>query len=143
MMPGGIITKKLWIIVIAFALIVIAIAVASDVFEIKSSVEPTSFVLIRDIINNTQDYLGKNITVRGFYYHGDLPENEGYLASDHVDLPIHEGSFENVNYLKINFSGLDINFVDDVEYYVTGTLGTSETTPIQEIVLFVENVQQV
>jgi hypothetical protein len=145
MMPSGIITKPLWIIVIVFALIVIGIAIASDVFEIKNTEEPANIISIGDIIDNTQQYIGKNITVRGYYYQGDLPEGEGYITSDGVELPIHDGSFENVDYLMINSSGVNTIFVDDTEYYVTGTLVPFETTPypIKLVILSAEKVEPV
>lgn len=142
-MPSGIITKKLWILGIIFVLIVVGIAVASNVFEIKSSVEPTSFVTIGDLANNVDQYTGKNITIRGFYYQGDLPVGEGYLTSDHVELPIHDGSFDNVDYLKLNTSGFNNDFVDDVEYYVTGSIESLETSPYPVVIFSVEDVSSV
>jgi len=139
----GIITKKLWIFLIIFILIIIGIAVYVDFFVYKNPEESLNYISIQDVLLNYKNYIGKNITVRGFYYNGDLPYGEAYITSDHIILPIREGSFENIDYLTINSSGLNVTFVDDEEYYFTGNLVSNEIMPfqIQLIVLSAENVE--
>jgi len=139
---SGIITKKLWIFLIVFIIIIIGVAVYVDVFEYNNPQGSKSYILINDVVLNYNNYIGKNITVRGFYYKGDLPAKEAYITSDHITLPIHDGSFENTNYLTINSSGLNVTFVEDEEYYFTGTLISNVVAPyqIQLFVLSAENV---
>jgi hypothetical protein len=144
MMLNGIAPKILLIVVIAFVGILIGVGISTDFFSIQNQDKSLNIHTVNDVLAEAEKYVGQKITVTGYYYQGDLPIGKGYIASDQVQLPIIEGSLDNVNLLLMNYSGVNITLNESALYDFTGTLMFQQQALDQEkyYILLVETIEQ-
>lgn len=121
-MRSGIL-KILIIVVIASVVILIGVGISTDFFATQNQDKSLNLRSIGDITATPGAYIGKRISVEGYYYQGDLPNRLGYITSDLVVQPIVQGSLNNVNFLIMNYSGFNITTYNEaVLYDFTGVL---------------------
>jgi len=125
-MLEGIGPKLLVVAVIGLTITLIGVGIYTDIFNIKKEDKSLVIRMVGDITDNPGTFVGKRITVRGYYYQGDQPDGYGYITSDPVEQPVLEGSLNNVDFLVMNFSGFNITFEEGVLYYFTGILQSSQ-----------------
>jgi hypothetical protein len=125
------ILKILIVVVVASVVIVIGVGLATDFFGTQNQQKNLNLRSIGDITANPATFLGKRITVEGFYYQGDLANGYGYLTDALVQQPIVQGSFSN-QFLIMNYSGYNMStYIQGVQYYFTGTLVSQNSTLYQ------------
>jgi hypothetical protein len=134
-------SKLAVIFVIGFVVVLIGVGIRTDVFSIQNKDKTLNINSIGDVMVDPQKYIGQKITVPGYYFHGDLPNREGYITSELVQQPIIEGSLDNIDLMIINISGVNTTFNESVLYDFTGTLMSRGAYPSESIILSVENVE--
>jgi len=136
-------SKLALIFAVGFVIVLIGVGIQIDVFSILSKDKHLDIYSIGDVIADPQKYIGKNITVPGYYFQGDRPNGEGYISSELVPQPILEGSLNQVGLMVVNISKVNMTFDESVLYDFTGTLlekgNTSYSTAL--IILNVEKVE--
>jgi hypothetical protein len=126
------ILKILIVVVVASVVILIGVGLATDFFGTQNQQKNLNLRSIGDITATPATYLGKRITVEGFYYQGDLSNGYGYLTDALIQQPIVQGSFSNVQFLIVNYSGFNITpYNEGVQYYFTGVLLSQNSTVFQ------------
>ena len=131
--------RNLWnknIIIVLLALVIIATAYVL----ISSSPDDSVLVYsVEEIVENSDKYLNKNITVEGYYYNKGT-EGEGVITS----LIIESGS-SLINYkrLPINHSSVNMSLVSEVKYRFTGVLTLDESSLGDPVILVAEKIVQV
>jgi len=138
-------SKLAVIFVIGFVIVLIGVGIQTDIFQIQNKDKSLNLYSIGDVIADPQKYIGQKITVPGYYFHGNLPNGEGYVTSELLQQPIIEGSLNNVDFMIINISGVNITFNESVLYDFTGTLLSQgyATYPTTSVILSVEKVELV
>ena len=94
-----------------------------------------------EVVENHEQYLGKTITVVGYYYHSVGQNNSGYITS--VIESSGQSSTDYKKRLDVDHSSIT-NFTpaEETKYRFTGILQT-ETLPTEAIVLIAEEIQRV
>lgn len=136
-------SKLAVIFIVGFVFVLIGVGIRTDVFSIQNKDKSLSIYSIGDVMADPQKYIGQKITVPGYYFHGDLPNGEGYITSELVQQPIIEGSLDNVDLMIINISGVNTTFNESVLYDFIGTLISQgyTTYPTTSIILSIEKVE--
>ena len=142
-MLDGIGSKLLIVITIGFVIILLSIGTATDFFSIENKDQSLNIHSIGDIMADPLEYIGEKITVRGYFFQGDVSNKEGYISSEQVQQPIIEGSLNNVDLMIVNISKVNMTFNESICYDFTGTLLSQENTvyPAISVTLAVEKVQ--
>lgn len=137
--------KLLIVIIIGFVISLIGVGIATDFVSVQNKDQSLDIHSIGDIMADPQKYVGQQITVTGYYFQGDLPNGEGYISSDQIHQPILEGSLNNVDWMIINASKINMTFTESILYDFTGTLISQENTvyPTISVLLAVEKAQLV
>jgi hypothetical protein len=138
--PGS---KLALIFTIGFVIVLIGIGIQTDVFSILNKDVSLKVDTIGDVLANPQKFIGQKITVSGYYFQGDNPIGEGFIASEPVQQPILEGSLNNVDLLLINISTINMSLNDIALYDFTGTIHSQVYTgvyPTSSIILSVEKI---
>jgi hypothetical protein len=143
-MLEGIGPKILLIAVVGFTIVMIGVGISTDFFAIQNTDKSLVIRAVGDVAATPENFIGQRITVMGYYYQGDLPDGYGYIASGPVQQPIVEGSFDNVDFLIMNFSGYQTTFTEGVLYYFTGLFVSGQNTVYHgtSYVLLLETVEQ-
>jgi hypothetical protein len=98
-----------------------------NVFFLTQQQEKTLTIrTVGDITTAPEHFIGQRITVRGYYYQGDLATGYGYITDVPIVQPFVQGSLNGINFLTVNFSQFNITFSEGVLYYFTGTLQASQ-----------------
>jgi hypothetical protein len=100
--------------------VMVGVGLTTDLFAIQNTDKSLVIRAVGDVAATPEDFVGQKITVMGYYYHGDLPDGYGYITSVPLQQPIVQGSFDNVDFLIMNFSGFQPTFTEGVLYYFTG-----------------------
>jgi hypothetical protein len=132
-MLGGIGPKLLMVAVVGLTIALIGVGIYTVYLYTQKEDQSLNIIAIGDITLTPEKYVGQRITVEGYYYQGDQPDGYGYITSDLVQYPILQGSLENVDFLNMNFSGLNITFDEGILYYFTGTFQSSQDELTHEI----------
>jgi hypothetical protein len=85
---------------------------------------------VEEVLASSNQYIGSNITVWGFYYHGNNPEGIGIIASSDTMDPLSPVFPESAPSLLVNYSNANKTLVEQTKYYFTGVLTLDESTPI-------------
>ena len=144
-MLGGIVTKIIVVVAIASVVILIGVGLSTDFFAIQNQRKPLNLRSIGDITVTPGAYLGKRMTVEGYYYQDDLSNGYGYITAELVQPPIVQGSLTNVDFLIMNYSGFNITtYNQGVLYDFTGMLLSQNGTLFQgrSYVLSLEAIAQ-
>jgi hypothetical protein len=134
-------SKLAAVFVVGFVVVLIGIGIRTDVFSIQNKDKSLSIYSIGDIMSDPQKYIGQRITVPGYYFQGNLPNQERYITSEQVQQPIIEGSLDNVDLMRINISMVNTTFNQSVLYDFTGTLISQGIYPTISIILSLEKVE--
>lgn len=123
-------------------LIVVAVIIIG-VYLIANNLNTDSIETLSpdEVVDNYEQYLGKTITVVGYYYHSVGRNNSGYITS--VIVGSGQSSTGIINRLNVDHSSI-ANFTpaDEVKYRFTGLLQT-ETLPAEAAILVAEKIQPV
>jgi hypothetical protein len=125
------VTKLMLIIGIVLVVVIIVLALGTDIFVANKGQNPSHAIPVNEVIANPQQYSSKQITIRGYFYQGEFAKGGGYMASVNVSLPIVEGSLANVGLLAMNYSGINITLDPTVLYDFTGVLTLKSANPYQ------------
>jgi hypothetical protein len=120
--------KMLLVFVVGLTVVLIGVGISTDVFSIQNSDKSLVIRTVGDVTVTPEKFIGQRITVRGYYYHGDLPSRYGYITSAPVEQPIIEESLNTIDFLIMNFSSFNVTFGEGVLYYFTGILLSSQDT---------------
>jgi hypothetical protein len=134
-------SKLAVIFVICFVVVLIGVGIRTDIFSIQNKDKSLNIYSIGDVTTNPQKYIGQKITIPGYFLQGDLPHGEGYITSGLVQQPIIEGSLDNVDWIILNVSGINVAFNESAIYDFTGTVVSQGTYPTTSIILSVEIVE--
>lgn len=131
--------RNLWnknIIIVLLALVIIATAYVL----ISSSPDDSVLVYsVEEIVENSDKYLNKNITVDGYYYN-EGTEGEGVITS----LIIEPGSsLINYKQLPVNHSSVNMSLASEIKYRFTGVLTLDESSLGDPVILVAEKIVQV
>jgi|GEM_PF-2982862 len=143
-MLEGIGPKLVLIFVIGIVIILIGVGIGNDIFSTQTRDNSLNIHSIGEVIDSPENYIGQKITVNGYYYQDDLPDGEGYIASEQVPQPILEGTLDNIDFLLMNFSAVNITLNESIMYDFTGTLIQQENAVYNttgSVILFLENVE--
>jgi hypothetical protein len=125
------------LIIAAVAIIVIG------VYLIATSPDTDSIETLSpdEVVENYEQYLGKTITVVGYYYHSVGQNNSGYITS--VIEIIGQSSTDYKKRLDVDHSSIT-NFTpaEETKYRFTGILQT-ETLPSEAVVLVATEIRPV
>jgi len=129
--------RNLWniiLVVLAAIIIVAAYILASNPADEPKILSP------EDVMNNYDEYLGKNIVVEGYYYHESGPAGEGSIVSSIIQEGQSSTNYQRlpVNHSTINTTGL---LIDNVKYKFTGLLQSDESTPGEAFILIAEKIE--
>ncbi len=124
-MLEGVGPKLLIIGVVGLVIVIIGVGFSTDFFSFQKTDKNLVIRAVGDVSTTPKDFVGKNITVSGYFYHDDLPAGLGYITSQPIQLPIVEGSLNNVDFLIMNYSGYYDSIGEGVLYYFTGLFQTS------------------
>jgi hypothetical protein len=110
---------KFWSIIILISILILLIIGFiyladdnTDIIEDNDKLDP------RTIIDNYEEYIGKNITVKGYFYEPDFGDEFAYISTKPVEEPIRQGEFELGKFLLINYSSVsNMNFTDSIYYF--------------------------
>jgi hypothetical protein len=143
-MLEGVGPKVLLITVVGFTIVIIGVGLTTDLFAIQNTDKSLVIRSVGDVAATPEKFAGQRVTVMGYYYQGDLPDGYGYIASVPVQLPIVDGSFDNVDFLIMNFSGYHTTFTEGILYYFTGLFVSMQNTVYHgtSYVLLLETVEQ-
>ena len=129
----------LWIVLVVIIVIILVVTITFLVAGGYFKGSPETFS-VEYTVNNANQYMGKEITVQGFYEGGvitDVPTNMTYQVNNwdasNVILPV---NISKVSYLPLN---------DSQSYYFTGTLENmsyDQIYPMSTVVLNVSSVKQ-
>jgi hypothetical protein len=143
-MLEGIGPKLLLIFAVVFTIVMVGVGISTDLFAIQNTDKSLVIRTVGDVAASPEKFVGQKITVKGYYYQGALPLKNGYITSIPVAQPIVEGSFDNVDFLIMNFSGFTTTFDEGVLYYFTGLFISAQGTVYHGVsyVLLLEAVTQ-
>lgn len=124
-------------------LLVVVIIIAAYILVSSSPDDSLVIYSPDDIMENVDKYLGKDITVKGYYYNEGI-EGKGFITSRTIDpyLPVQQLP---VNHSNVNISSLPKGVLDEeVRYLFTGILTLDESSPLDDAVILVaEKVEPV
>ena len=124
-------------------LLVVVIIIAAYILVSSSPDDSLVIYSPDDIMGNVDKYLGKDITVKGYYYNEGI-EGTGFITSRTIDpyLPVQQLP---VNHSNVNISSLPKGVLDEeVRYLFTGVLTLDESSPLDDAVILVaEKVESV
>jgi len=123
-------------------LLVVLIIIAAYILVSSSPDDSLVIYSPDEIMRNVQEYLGKDITVEGYYQNEG--EGTGFIISRIIDpyLPVQQLP---VNHSNVNISSLPKGVLDEeVRYLFTGVLTLDESSPLDDAVILVaEKVEPV
>jgi len=123
-------------------LLVVLIIIAAYILVSSSPDDSLVIYSPDDIMENVDKYLGKDITVKGYYYNEG--EGTGFITSRTIDpyLPVQRLP---VNHSNVNISSLPKGMLDEeVRYLFTGVLILDESSPLDDdVILVAEKVEPV
>lgn len=122
--------------------LLVAVIIIAAYILVSSSPDDSPVIYSPDeIMENAEEYVGKNITVKGYYYNEGI-EGRGFITSQTIDpyLPVQRLP---VNHSNINISSLPKGVLDEgVKYLFTGILISDESSILDDAVILVaENVE--
>ena len=139
-MNMDIIRKNLWNILLLIILLIIVLAVYSSIMNQGDYIE----ILTPDeVMDNTNDYLDKEIIVDGYYYPENRPVGQGVITKSIIPEGTSSTIFIkmlHVDYSDINVTGL---LLDEVKYRFTGTLLKSESQFGDPVILKATKIESV
>lgn len=130
-MLEGIGPKLLLICVVGLVIVLIGVGISNDFFSLQNTDKSLVIRTVGDVSATPKDFVGKNITVSGYFYRDNLPVGQGYITSEPVQLPIVEGSLNNVDFLIMNYSGFYNPFGEGVLYISPDCSSLQRTQHIQ------------
>ena len=123
-------------------LLVVVIIIAAYILVSSSPDDSLVIYSPDDVMGNVGDYLGKTITVEGYYQNEG--KGTGFIISRIIDpsLPVQQLP---VNHSNVNISSLPKGVLDEgVRYLFTGVLILDESSPLDDdVVLVAEKVEPV
>ncbi len=135
------VSKLSLIFVVGFVIVLIGVGIRMDIFSIQNKDKSLDFYSIGDVMADPQKFVGQTITAKGYYLQSNRPKGEGYITSELIQQPILEGSLDNVDWIIVNVSRLNMTFNESVLYDFTGTLVAQGTSPTISFILSVEKVE--
>ena len=124
-MLDGLGPKVLAVAVVGLTIVLIGVGIYTVFFNVQNEDKSLVIRSVGDVDASPESFVGQRITVQGYYYQGDRTQGYGYITDVPVQLPIIEGSLNDVNFLVMNFTGFNITFGQGVLYYFTGTFQAS------------------
>jgi len=131
--------RNLWNIV----LVVLAAIIIVAVYILVSNTKDEPKVLSpEDVINNYENYIGRNIVVEGYYYHESGPAGRGSIVSSIIQEGQSSTNYQRlpVNHSNINTTGL---LIERVKYKFTGLLKSEESIPGNVFILIAGKIEVV
>ena len=126
-----------------YLIVIIAVIIVASAYLIFSNPlnETIKIRTVNDIIDNIEEYIGKNVAVEGYYYHESRPEGEGVIYSSIVE----EGQSSIGTYptLPVNHSSVNISLADKVKYRFTGQITLDESIPGYAYIIIAEKIEPV
>jgi hypothetical protein len=124
--------RILWNILIVASIIVIVIAA----YLLSQNQDEEIEILNPDeVMNNYNNYIGKDIVVEGYYY----TFGQGVITT--TVIPVESTDYTG-KFLPIDFSDINISLNDRVKYRFSGILNSNDLYP-ESIVLKVKNIDLV
>ncbi len=123
----GRLTGKVRQLAIIVVVMLLAVSIALIIMFGGVFPESSEALTTREVLQNSEQFIGKNITVQGYYYNGGTISGEGYITPVSIELPFEQGEYEEQWFLPINHSTVDIVLSNDVLYQFTGTLRAEES----------------
>jgi len=119
-------------ILIVLLIVLIAVAVSLYILNLE---EPPKYYEPEDLLNNSNSFIGKTVTVEGYYYDAGLGIDEGFITSQQTT---ELTTPDTVQRLDVDYSNVNITLIDGREYRFTGELEWVEETPhIPDDVIFI------
>lgn len=98
-----------------------------------------------EVVVNYADYIGENITVKGYFYDPDFGDEFAYLSAQPIEEPIEQGEFVEEELLLVNYSSIgSIDEIDD-KYLIQGTIEEVNYSeyPVDLICLQIHQIEKI
>ena len=129
--------------ILIVALVAVVIIAAYLIYS-NAPVDTIEELTVDEVVESSDQYLDSKIIVKGYYYHGNYPEGQGYITSELEDDLTNP---KVINRLLIDHSALNASetpLQNEVTYYFTGLLQYDEDSPLtSSIILVVEKIEAV
>ncbi len=117
-MKGKGFSSQLWGLV---AIVIIALLISIGIFFLMdnpgTSNNETTILKPGTVVADYNNYIGKNITVTGYFYEFDTRDRFGYIHSKEINEPIKQGDIEQESdFLLINYASVT-NISSSVQKY--------------------------
>lgn len=136
---------NLWKIATISIIIIIVSITLIYIYIGNSLYKPENILYPETIFEDPNNYIGKNITVEGYFFNRFDSDTNAYISSVEIKRPILEGDLENSVLLLMDYSSSTINLDESTLYRFHGLLTEFNNTefPVDRIILNVYSVEKV
>jgi len=127
--------QRLWFVIIS--LLVVVIIVGSYLLLTGSENESIVVLSPDEVINDSAKYVGKTITVEGYFY----TESGGVITSSLI--PQGSSAWDFTSRLPVNYSAVNVSPAENVKYRFTGVLIKENSGFVSSIVLVADKIVRV
>ena len=123
--------------------VTIVLVIVGAAYVYINSPAGEEILTVDEVVDSSERYIDKVITVQGFYYHGNYPEGQGDITSDAIN-PYSSSFPESVQYLSVNHSKVNMTLVEGVKYRFKGSLIPDPSVPAgTAVILIADEITQV
>lgn len=132
-------------IIVIFSIVLLVSVVFTYLFLSDFPYESKNALSVKDVIFNSEEYLGENITVEGYFLDHFGSEQNGYISPIIEERPIEQGDLEEKVLLLIDHSKIDTILDEETKYYFSGMLTELNNVdfPTNQVIMIVDKVDEV
>lgn len=137
---------KFWtLIILVFIVFLVSVGVFFLVTYANVDIQPNNGLNPENVAADIDNYVGKNITVKGYFFTFDPEDEFAYVTSNPIEEPLQQGEFEEEEFLLINYSLVNYVIESNIQYFFHGTVEktTVSDIPLEFIYLNVYKIERV